>query len=103
MRETHEGPSPILLRVLTHTARSHHPSAAASPWRSVALGAERAIVPSECVGAIALSVPNALRHFSIQENGLARLPRCLLAEKPWNRTLGSLEGAAAIFLVPRSP
>ena len=40
MRETHEGPSQILLWVLTHSACRHHPSAAASPRRSVGVGCE---------------------------------------------------------------
>jgi hypothetical protein len=54
-----------LLRALTHFACRHHPSAAASPWRSVALGVERLFGPSVGEGTSSLSAPNALRHFSI--------------------------------------
>ena len=71
-----------LLRVLTHSACSHHPSAAASPRRSVALGAERMLVPSEGEGASILSAPNALRHFSIQKKRGSTPPNLTSARLP---------------------
>ena len=93
------GTESILLRVLTHSDCRHHPSAAASPWRSVALGAERMVVPSAGEGTTILSAPNALRHFSIHEKrGIepsnltgARLPITVFAEHhgaPWRSAGG---------------
>ena len=95
-----------LLRVLTHSACRHHPSAAASPWRSVALGAERVLVPSAGEGASSLSAPNALRHFSIQKKrGIdpfdltsARLPNTVFAKHhgaPWRSAGGVIRQCTA--------
>jgi hypothetical protein len=80
--------------------RRHHPSAAASPWRSVALGAERLVVPSAGEGTTSLSAPNALRHFSIPKNkggssppnrSSTRLPSAVCAKQhgaPWRSAGG---------------
>ena len=93
------GTESVLPRVLTHAACRHHPSAAASPRRSVALGAERMLGPSVGEGASILSVPNALRHFSLQEKrGIdpfnltsTRLPLTVFAKHhgaPWRSAGG---------------
>jgi hypothetical protein len=55
----------VCTHLATSTAPSHHPSAASSHRRSVVLGAESLLVPSEGAGASRLSVPNTLRHVSL--------------------------------------
>ncbi len=64
--EVRKGPRQRRRTLRPLTVCRHHPSAAASHRRSVALGAVRILRPSSGDGLSILTAPNALRHFSVQ-------------------------------------